>query len=80
VDYKNLRTVKQIVENAYPIITEGKMRWWIFHADTNGLAKAIVRIGGRVYLDRDVFNQWLEDQRDEPIPPMDVKPEDFSFE
>ena len=56
------------------------MRWWIFHADTNGLAKAIVRISGRVYLDRDVFNQWLEDQRDEPIPPMDVKPEDFSFE
>ncbi len=66
VDYKNLRTVKQIVENAYPIITEGKMRWWIFHADKNGLSKAIVRVGGRVYIDKDAFNAWLEGQRMDP--------------
>jgi len=58
-----LRTVNQIVENAYPIITKGKMRWWIFHAEKNGLSKAIVRIGGRVYIDRDVFNEWLESKR-----------------
>ncbi len=67
VDYKNLRTVKQIAQKAYPIITEGKLRWWIFHAEKNGLGKAIVRIGGRVYIDRDAFNEWLEHKRDEPI-------------
>ena len=39
------------------------MRWWIFHAEKNGLSKAIVRIGGRVYIDRDVFNEWLESKR-----------------
>jgi hypothetical protein len=67
VDYKNLRTVKQIVENAFPIIKNGKMRWWIFHADKNGLSKAIVRIGGFVYIARDAFNEWQESKRDEPI-------------
>ena len=67
MDYKNLRTVKQIVENAYPVITDGKMRFWIFHAEENGLSKAIVRIGGRVYIDRNVFNAWIESHRDEPI-------------
>ena len=72
VDYKDLRTVKQIVENAHPVITDGKMRFWIFHAETNGLAKAIIRIGGRVYLDRNVFNSWLEDHRDEPVPIEDI--------
>ena len=63
LDYKNLRTVKQLAENAAPIITEGKLRWWIFHAERNGFAAAIVRIGGRVYIDRNIFNQWLERQR-----------------
>ena len=79
MDYKNLRTVKQIVEKAFPIITEGKMRWWIFHADQNGLSCAIVRIDGCVYIDRDAFNRWLDAQRDKPLP-ENVDLEDFSFE
>lgn len=73
MDYKNLRTVKQIVENAYPVITDGKMRHWIFHAETNGFAKVIVRVGGRIYIDRDAFNDWLNNQRDEPYSADDFK-------
>lgn len=67
MDYRNLRTVKQIVDEASPVITDGKMRWWIFHSETNGFGKAIIRIGGRVYIDRNAFNVWLESQRDEPF-------------
>ena len=74
VDYKKLRTVKQIVENAAPIITEGKMRWWIFNADKNGLGKALIRIDGRLYIDVDAFNNWLESHRDDPIPTGDPPP------
>ncbi len=44
------------------------MRWWIFHAEKNGFAQVIVRVGGRLYIDRDAFNNWLEMHRDEPIP------------
>ena len=62
MDYKNLRTVKQIVENAHPVITDGKMRAWIFNAETNGFAQVIVRVGGRIYIDRDAFNLWLDSQ------------------
>lgn len=65
MDYRNLRTVRQIAECAAPIITEGKLRWWIFHADDNGFRSVIVRIGGRIYIDVDAFNRWLFKQRDD---------------
>lgn len=62
VDLKDLLTVRQVAEQA-PGITENKLRWWIFHAETSGIAPALVRIGGRVYIDRAEFNRWLEGQR-----------------
>lgn len=67
VNYMDLRTVKQIADEA-PGITESKLRWWIFHAETSGIAPALVRIGGRVYIDRAEFNRWLEGQRMAPKP------------
>ncbi|MAM93314.1 MULTISPECIES: helix-turn-helix domain-containing protein [Alphaproteobacteria] len=62
VNYEELRTVKQLAAEA-PFVTEAKLRWWIFHADTNGLKAALIKIGGRVYIDRAEFNKWLEAQR-----------------
>ena len=62
VDYRNLATVKQAAMEA-PFITEAKLRWWIFRAETNGLKPALITIGGRVYIDRAEFNKWLEGQR-----------------
>jgi hypothetical protein len=44
------------------------LRWWIFHAETNGLKPALLKIGGRVYIDRAEFNKWLEGQRMAPKP------------
>ena len=67
VDYRDLVTVRQVAAEA-PFITEAKLRWWIFHAETNGLKAALIKIGGRVYIDRAEFNKWLESQRMAPKP------------
>ena len=60
---RNLKTVSQFAaESAF---TEPQLRWWIFHAENNGLAAAgaVVRVGGRrVYIDTDGFDAWLRAQ------------------
>ena len=60
--YEDLRTVKQLVNEA-PFLTEQKLRWYIFHAEKNGLHSAIVRISNRVYIDRVAFADWVESHR-----------------
>lgn len=43
-------------------LTDGSLRWQIFHADTNGLAKsgAVIRRNNRIWLDEDkYFHVWL---------------------
>lgn len=41
VDYRDLATVRQVAAEA-PFITEPTLRWWIFHAETNGLKPALL--------------------------------------
>jgi len=55
-------TVKQLAAEA-PFVTEAKLRWWIFNAEQNGFGQALLKVGGRVYIDREGFNRWLENQR-----------------
>jgi hypothetical protein len=62
VDYEELRTVSQMASEAV-FLTEGKLRWWIFHAETNGMNSALIKVSGRVYIDRNQFNLWLESHR-----------------
>ena len=62
VDYTDLRTVKQLADEA-SFVTESKLRWWIFHANSNGFESALIKIGTRVYIDKAAFNKWLEGQR-----------------
>jgi hypothetical protein len=47
-----LKSVKQFSQDN-PAFSEAALRWQIFHADKNGLAKAgaIIRWNGRVYID-----------------------------
>lgn len=66
MDYKELRTVKQLAAEA-PFVSEAKLRWWIFHRETNGFKAAVIKIGGSVYIDRQAFNRWLESQRLAPV-------------
>lgn len=71
---EHLMTIKQVAER-HPALTEPMIRWWIFNADRNGLNRAIIRVGGRIFLDRLVFEEWFEDQRVERIyPPEADKP------
>jgi len=61
-DYNDLRTVKQLAKEA-PFVTESTIRWWIYHANRNGFDAVLIKIGGRVYIDKNAFNKWLEGQR-----------------
>lgn len=51
-------TVKQMAD-VCPAITEGQLRWWIFHADKNGFGDVMIKIGGRVFIDSEAFGSWL---------------------
>lgn len=57
---KALRTVKQMVAE-YPHLFpgEGSLRWMIFHAETNGFSKCVVRMGRRVFIDTEALSGWL---------------------
>ncbi len=59
---RNLQSVLSIAEQGP--FTEGQLRWWIFNAASNGLAKhgAIVRVQRRIYLDLDRFGDWIDSQ------------------
>ena len=59
---RNLQTVASLAANTP--FSEGQLRWWIFMASSNGLegASAVVRVGRRVYIDIDRFNDWIEQQ------------------
>ena len=61
---ESLLTVKQVVERC-PAITEGGLRWWLFNAESNGLNSAIVRAGGRVFIDVQAFERWLDRDTEE---------------
>jgi len=59
---RNLQTVADFAKDGP--FTENQLRWWIFQAANNGLARcgAICRVGRRVYLDVDAFDRWLTEQ------------------
>ena len=61
----SLRTVAQLAEEL-PAFDEPALRRLIFHAETNGLSSAIVRVGRKILIDIDDFNQWLDDRRGAP--------------
>lgn len=65
---RNLKSVRQFAETTP--FSESQTRWWLFQAEQNGLAKvgAVVRIGRRVYIDVDRFDDWLTAQN----PPSQV--------
>ncbi len=58
----DILTINQMVD-AYPAFPEATLRWWIFNAARNGFEKCIIRIGGRIYIDRQTFIGWLDEHR-----------------
>lgn len=59
---ENILTVPQLV-SMYPAFTEPAVRWWIFNSKTNGFNTCLIRIGGRVYVDKARFESWVNSQR-----------------
>ena len=59
---RNLQTIISLA--AEGPFSEGQLRWWIFMSANNGLdaANAVVRVGRRVYIDLDRFEDWIEHQ------------------
>lgn len=62
---ENLLTVRQLAKSS-PAFTEASLRWLIFNAKSNGLNRALVKVGRRVLIDVPEFEMWLEGQRQVP--------------
>lgn len=60
-DYKYLSS-QQIVEDARYPFTMGQLRHYLLKRHKNGLEKAVRRIGKRLYLRQDLWDQWIENQ------------------
>ena len=62
---RNLKRVSQFLQER-PQFTTGQVRWWIFHASNNGMAKlnVVVRIGRAVWIDVDAFDRWVDSQQE----------------
>jgi hypothetical protein len=58
VGLQDLRTVRQLAEEA-SVFSESSLRWLIFNAESNGLDRALVRVGRRVLIDLTEFERWL---------------------
>ena len=65
--HRNLKTVP--TSRRRSPFTEGQIRWFIFNAQSNGLASAaaVVRAGRRVYLDVDKFETGSMRQNRQPV-------------
>lgn len=55
-------SIKQIADSDRYPFTLGQMRHYLIMRHRNGLDKAVRKIGKRLYLRQDLFDQWIEAQ------------------
>lgn len=56
-------TPEQIAkDNSYPF-SIGQIRHYLHMRHCNGLDEAVRKIGKRIYLRKDLFNEWIESQK-----------------
>lgn len=60
MDYSQLESASQIASNPKYPFTLGQIRHYLLKRHQNGLEKAVRKIGKRLYLRRDLFEQWIE--------------------
>lgn len=60
-DYQYL-SIKQISESSSYPFSLGQMRHYLIMRHKNGLEVAIRKIGKRLYLRKDLFDDWIESQ------------------
>jgi hypothetical protein len=54
------RTIRQIAEGGRYPFTIGQIRYYLVFRHKNGLDKAVRKIGKRIYLREDLFEEWIE--------------------
>lgn len=54
-----LLTVRQFAER-HTAFSQAGLRYLIFNASTNGMAKCLRRVGRRVLIDETIFFEWIE--------------------
>lgn len=62
MDGENILTIDQLV-TAFPAFGEKTVRWWIYNGKSNGFEACLIRIGSRIYIDRNRFIEWLKSHR-----------------
>ncbi|MBS0604916.1 MAG: hypothetical protein JSS60_07770 [Verrucomicrobia bacterium] len=55
-------TIEQIVNSSKYPFSEAQMRHLLLHRHKNGLSNSIRKIGKRLYIRLDLFEQWIESQ------------------
>ena len=61
---RQLYTVTQFCQH-HPAFTQGGLRWLLFNRETNGLKKAVVRVGRKLLIDENAFFAWLDEQNEQ---------------
>lgn len=56
-------TIRQIAESSSYPFTYGQIRHYLSLRHRNGLEAAIRKIGKRLYIRKDIFDSWIEQQR-----------------
>ena len=57
------KTVPQLCESR-PYLTPGALRWLLFNRDQNGLKSAVIKIGRKLLIDEDKFDEWVRSHRE----------------
>ena len=56
-------SIPELVEH-YPF-KESAIRRFLFHRKTNGLDKAVLKIGKRIYVRKDYFEEWIANHKED---------------
>lgn len=57
-------SVEQLVESSKYPFTEPQLRHYLLHRHKNGLDVAVRKIGKRLYVRVDLFDSWIEKQKE----------------
>lgn len=65
---KRLSTVKNL-PGLYPDagFTDSSIRWNIFNGRENGFNRCVIRVGRKILIDLDRFEEWLDSQAAEGV-------------
>jgi len=56
-------TVRQLAEK-YPAFSESGIRWLLFNRKTNGLSSAVTKLGKKVLIDNEKFEEWVNSHQE----------------